>query len=34
MPREKQQLGIVRLLMKLDAIEYDISYEDEKHEGE
>jgi hypothetical protein len=34
MPREKQQQEIVKLLMKLDAIKYDISYVDEKHEEE
>ena len=34
MPREKQQQEIEILLKQLDAIEYDISSEDEKHEEE
>jgi hypothetical protein len=34
MPREKQQQEIEILLKQLDAIEYDISYVDEKHEEE
>jgi hypothetical protein len=34
MPREKQQQEIGILSTPLNAIEYDISYEDGKHEEE